>query len=140
FARTEAYPYVSEIFSPYIRSIIHLPGLRGNPERSYPVTAVGETFPGTFENYPASIVSRWQSEGSSDKIEQISLDLRRLGLTSKVVAKRVNDTQLELQVGRLATGDKRGAQDLVNMADVDLGVSQTLPVLVALTTARPGQW
>ena len=33
----------------------------------------------------------------------------------------------------------RGATDLVNIADVGFGVSQTLPVLVALLTAQPGQ-
>ena len=27
-----------------IMEVIHLPGLRGNPERTYPVTAVGQTF------------------------------------------------------------------------------------------------
>ena len=40
----------------HIRGIIHLPGLRGNPRRSYPVTALGPAFPGTFETYTASLV------------------------------------------------------------------------------------
>jgi AAA domain, putative AbiEii toxin, Type IV TA system len=31
-------------------------GLRGNPERTNPVTAVGQTFPGTFESYVASLI------------------------------------------------------------------------------------
>ena len=38
----------------HLKEIIHVPGLRGNPERAYPVTAIGETFPGTFEDYAAS--------------------------------------------------------------------------------------
>lgn len=42
-----------------IMEVIHLPGLRGNPERTYPVTAVTPTFPGTFESYVASLISHW---------------------------------------------------------------------------------
>jgi hypothetical protein len=40
-----------------IIGVIHLPGLRGNPERTYPVAAIGPHFPGTFENYVASLIS-----------------------------------------------------------------------------------
>ncbi|MCI0388823.1 MAG: AAA family ATPase [Acidobacteria bacterium] len=131
---------VSEYFSPFIREILHLPGLRGNPERAYPVTAVGAAFPGTFEHYTASIIARWQTEKKEDKIAQLSSDLERLGLTWKVAAKRINDTQVELQVGRRATAGRDGSRDMVNIADVGFGVSQTLPVLVALHTAKPGQF
>ena len=45
-----------------IMEVIHLPGLRGNPERTYPVTAVGPRFPGTFENYAASLISHWSTD------------------------------------------------------------------------------
>jgi predicted ATPase len=129
----------STTVEPYVRQLIHLPGLRGNPERTYPVTAVGSTFPGTFEKYTASVIAQWQAEGNDDKLEQLSKDLKELGLTWKVVAKPVNDTQVELQVGRLARAARGGARDLVNIADVGFGVSQTLPVLVALHMARSGQ-
>lgn len=127
------------VVEPHIRRLIHLPGLRGNPERTYPVTAVGSTFPGTFEKYAASVIAQWQAEGNDDKLEQLSQDLRRLGLTWKVTAKPVNDTQVELQVGRLTHSVRGGARDLVNITDVGFGVSQTLPVLVALHIAEPGQ-
>jgi hypothetical protein len=130
----------SEYFSPFIREILHLSGLRGNPERTYPVTAVSTTFPGTFENYTASIIARWQVEKKEGKIAQLSSDLEMLGLTWKVAAKRINDTQVELQVGRRATAGRDGSRDMVNIADVGIGVSQTLPVLVALHTAKPGQF
>jgi AAA domain, putative AbiEii toxin, Type IV TA system len=133
------FPPASEYFSPFIRQILHLPGLRGNPERTYPVTAVGAVFPGTFENYTASIIARWQMEKKGDKIAQLSSDLEKLGLTWKVAAKRINDTQVELQVGRRATAGRDGSRDMVNIADVGFGVSQTLPVLVALHAAKPGQ-
>ncbi len=127
----------SENFEPYIRDVIHLPGLRGNPERTYPVTAVGSMFPGTFENYVASVIAHWQTDKS--KIESLSKGLEKLGLTWKVAAKSLNDTQVELQVGRMIHGARGGARDMVSIADVGFGVSQTLPVLVALLAAKPHQ-
>jgi hypothetical protein len=122
-----------------IRKIIHLPGLRGNPERTYPVTAVGETYQGTFQEYTASIIASWRSQKNQRELEAVGKDMERLGLTWKVSAVRQNDTAVELQVGRLPHAVRRGAQDLVSIADVGLGVSQTLPVLVALRVAEPGQ-
>ncbi|MBI5015413.1 MAG: AAA family ATPase [Deltaproteobacteria bacterium] len=127
-----------EEFASEIRKIIHVPGLRGNPERTYQTTAVGTVFQGTFENYVASIVSHWQST-SDGRVEELGRALQTLGLTWKVDAKQVDDTQVELRVGRLAHAARGGAQDLVNIADVGFGVSQTLPVIVALLAAEPGQ-
>jgi predicted ATPase len=63
-----------------------------------------------------------------------------MGLTWKVVAKSVDDTQVELKVGRLPHGQKRDANDLVNIADAGFGLSQALPVVVALIAAKPGQF
>ncbi len=128
----------AEAFDEQLRGLIHVPGLRGNPEREYPTTAVGGDYPGTFNPYVASIVSRWQEEGD-DRVAELGADLAALGLTWKVQAKAVNDTKVELRVGRLPHGRRGGARDLVNIADVGFGVSQSLPVVVALLTARPGQ-
>ncbi|MEW6130772.1 MAG: AAA family ATPase [Acidobacteriota bacterium] len=122
-----------------VQKTIHLPGLRGNPERTYLVTGVGLGFSGTFENYTASIIARWQIEKNHEKLAKLSKDLERLGLTWKVTAKQINDAQVEIQVGRLPRAAKSGAKDLVNIADVGFGVSQTLPMLVALLVAEPGQ-
>jgi len=69
----------------------------------------------------------------------VGADLARLGLTWKVTPRRVDDTHVELKVGRLPRAQQGGAQDLVNIADVGFGASQVLPVVVALRTARPGQ-
>jgi hypothetical protein len=118
--------------------LIHLPGSRGNAERSYPVTAVGGEFPGTFEKYIASVVAQWATE-SSENLDQLGRDLRGLGLTWKATATAIDDTQVELKIGRLPQPARGGAHDLVNIADVGFGVSQTLPVVVALLAARPGQ-
>ena len=119
-----------------ILRIIHLPGLRGNPERDYPVTAVGRTFPGTFEYYVASIIEQWQIHNDSERLGRLNSDLARLALTRKVVARRKNATAIELLVDRFLQGDK---EDMVSIADVGLGVSQALPVVVALHTATSGQ-
>jgi predicted ATPase len=124
---------------PYIRELIHLSGLRGNPERTYPVTAVGSMFPGPFQEYTASVIAQWQADKQEDKLEELSKDLERLGLTWKVQARPINETQVEIRVGRLPHAARGGASDLVNIADVGFGVSQTLPLLVAIHAAKPGQ-
>ncbi|MGM3308983.1 AAA family ATPase [Anabaena sp. WFMT] len=131
------YPNNTEIFGGYIREIIHLPGLRGNPERNYQTTAIGSAFPGTFENYVASIINHWQKPRDKS-LQELADALETLGLTCKVQAKQLNDTQVELRVGRLPR-NADAKDDMVNIADVGFGVSQTLPVLVALLVAKPGQ-
>lgn len=136
---TLIFPNSEALFDSYISQLIHVPGLRGNPERNYPVTAVGSVFPGTFENYVASVIAQWQTNRNKKVLESLSHDLNQLGLTWKVIAKPVNDTQVEIQVGRLFEPSKAGKRDMVSIADVGVGVSQTLPVLVALHAAKPGQ-
>lgn len=123
----------------HIHEVIHVPGNRGNPERAYPVTAIGASFPGKFEAYVASIIAHWTSGGHGEKSDQLNEDSKNLGLTWKVEAKPIDDTQVEIRVGRLRQSSRGGAQDLVNIADVGSGISQTLPVLVALLAAEPGQ-
>lgn len=123
----------------YVGKTIHLPGLRGNPERTYFVAAVGATFPGTFENYAASVLAKWQTDKDKSNLENLCQDLKELGLAWKVSAVPLNDTQVELRVARLPHATKSGTRDMVNIADVGFGVSQTLPVIVALHAAKSGQ-
>ncbi len=142
-ARKEGEPLTVSVVKPgafaeAIRQVIHLPALRGNPARAYPVAAVGATFPGTFEPYTAHLIAHWQAAdpGALSRLEE---GLESLGLASKVTAVRLNDAQVELKVGRLLEPAPSAALDLVNIADVGFGVSQTLPVLTALLAAQPGQ-
>jgi hypothetical protein len=121
-----------------VARMLHLPGHRGNPARAYPSTQVGAAFPGVFQPYAASIVALWE-ETKDARLEQLGGLLAELGLTSHVNARRLDDTRVEIQVGRLAPNGKGGAKDLVNIADVGFGVSQTLPLLIALLVAEPGQ-
>jgi predicted ATPase len=130
----------TEPFKEFLQDFIHVPGLRGNPERTYKTTAVGREFPGVFEYYVASIINHWQS--SKDiRLKKLEMALKLVGLTSRIESIKVDDTQVEIQVGRLpsVSGSKNTKKDMVSIADVGFGVSQTLPVIVALLTARPGQ-
>ena len=127
-----------EAVSQSVSESIHLPGLRGNPERTYKRTGTGPLFPGLFVEYPASIISEW-GETEDGRLQDLAGDLLRLGLTWKVRARPLTDTDLEVHVGRLARPGRGGSRDLVNIADVGFGVSQVLPVLVALRAASPGR-
>ena len=121
-----------------IRKLIHVPGLRGNPERTYPVTAVGNEFTGTFENYVASIIHSWKIT-KDKRLKLLGEALQTLGLTWKVDTKQIDDTQVEVRVGRLKNKGNSQSTDMVSIADVGFGLSQTLPVVVALLVAEPEQ-
>lgn len=116
--------------------LIHVPGLRGNPERSYKTTASESTFPGSFENYLASTLHKWKSNPEhQDKFARLGQYLQQLGLASSIDTVRINESKLEIRVSR----HHSAASDRVNIADVGLGMSQTLPVLVALLAAGQDQ-
>ena len=120
-----------------ILNILHLRGLRGNPERTYKFTSTGPQYPGTFEHYTASIIHEWQ-EMKDKRLKILGNSLHILGLTKQVGTRRVGDVGIELQVDRLLH-HRNNEIDMVNIADVGFGVSQVLPVLVALIVARPSQ-
>ena len=146
------YPVGAASLHSYIFNSIHLPGLRGNPERTYKPASTGPQYPGTFENYVASIIHEWQETGA-ERLRMLADALYALGLTGQVSTKKIDDTRIELQVGRpplpaspdpsriLASrdGGEGGGTDMVNIADVGFGVSQVLPVLVALIVAESGR-
>lgn len=122
-------------------NLIHIPGLRGNPERYYPLRKTkGPRFDGHFQDYVAGIVAGWR-DGARGKMRLVRLSdaLHDLGLTWKIEARSLDATSVEIVVGRLRDAKRGGAKDLVNIADVGLGVSQILPALVALMTASPSQ-
>ena len=116
---------------------IHLPGLRGNPERTYKLTSMGPRYPGRFENYAASIIHEWQ-ETTDERLKTLADALHTLELTRQVDTEKISDIGIELRVDRLPY-DSTGKPDMISIADVGFGVSQVLPVLVALIVAEPGQ-
>jgi hypothetical protein len=119
--------------SPYIEEVIHVPGLRGNPSRTYQQTGTGPRFPGTFENYIASLILFWQKEHGT-RYGDLNTDLQCTDLAYSVLARRINDVAIELLVNSSALHFQ-----YINVADVGFGVSQVLPVLVALRAADKGQ-
>lgn len=124
-------------FTPYLLRILHIPALRGNPQRAYGITAVGANFfPGPFDPYVASIIHRWQTQ-KDPRLQQLNAFLQTLGLTSSVQATRINDALVELNVSRLRT--EASNADFVSIADVGFGVSQIMPLLVGLLAAKEGQ-
>jgi predicted ATPase len=124
-------------FTEVLQSIIHVQGLRGSRERLYKTAAVsGSTFLGKFDIYVASIINKFQKE-NPEQLIKIQEALKKLGLADIVQIQRLNETQIELRVGRVL--GQADPTDTVNIADVGLGVSQILPVIVALLVAQPGQ-
>lgn len=117
--------------------LIHLPGLRGRPERRYPIRGV-DRFAGPFPDYVAGLLLHWKQQ-KSPVLKAVAEDLRELGITWTVGVQDVRETSASVVVGRLPKPKQGGAKDLVSIADVGLGASQVLPVVVALHAARPGQ-
>lgn len=115
-----------------IEKILHVKGLR-SLERILPVTGIGQYFSGNFEKYIASLIYSWQTS-ESDKLQVLNTYLHTLSLSKNIQATEINDTQIELKVSRTFDSD-----DMVNIVDVGSGVSQILPVLVALVAAKPEQ-
>ena len=115
-----------------LERIIHLPGLRGSPARTYPRTATdGPHFVGTFDNYVASLIHSWEVK-NSDKLGELRFWMWQLGLASSIKAHPLDDTAIEIRVGCLPRIAGGGDDDNVSIADVGLGISQVLPVIVAL--------
>ena len=120
-----------------ILETIHLHGLRDTPEHIYGQTSTGPRYPGAFEDYAASVLHKWQ-ENTDERLKTVTKALHTLELTGKVATERIGDVGIEIQVGRLPH-TRTDETDMVSIANVGIGVSQVLPVLVALIAAEPRQ-
>ena len=125
-------------FAEALEGIIHVPAIRKKSFRNHPIANVQDTFPGTFEDYTASVVAKWQADNDS-RFDRLVDTLQALDLTNAISATTVSDAEVELQIAR--PGQHRGERDpeFVSLADVGVGVSYVLPVLVSLEAAMPGQ-
>jgi predicted ATPase len=122
----------------FVTRLIHVPGLRGNPERTYKIASSEDVYPGSFEKYVASIISNWgKLKKFETKSAQLKEQLLELGLASNIKTVKIDDTSVEIQISRSNSADE---QDCVNISDVGFGVSQVLPVLVALIAAKKNQY
>ncbi len=120
-----------------VLNCIHVIGLTDCRKRIRQLTSTLPPYPGTFEYYVASLIHKWQKD-QNKRLEILASSLYKLTLAGKVSAQKIGDIGIELMVGRLLHKNTHET-DMVNIADVGFGVSQVLPVLVALIAAEPGQ-
>lgn len=124
----------------FVTKLIHVPGLRGNPERRYKTEpSLPDTYLGSFEKYVANIISGWGRKNSKNNVKYNLLNnhLAELGLGKTIKASKVDDTSVEITISRF---NQSSDNDCVSIADVGFGVSQTIPVLTALIAAQKGQY
>lgn len=135
------------VINDFCAGIIHLPGLRGNPERTYEKITMFEAFPGRFEKYTASVIFNWVNTGNQKNLKKLATYVSLLGLGGKIEVRDIDDANLEICVSKKPPsispkGNLTKNEDddsLVSIADVGFGVSQALPILVALIVAERGQ-
>ena len=125
-------------FADAIKQIIHVPATRRNDFRTHSPAEVAQSFQGTFDHYTASVIAKWEYD-ADDRLHSLTKTLHDLDLTSRISTTRINDVEVEVQVARPGRQPFRKQDDMVSLADVGVGVSYVLPVLVALEVAVPGQ-
>lgn len=118
-----------------LTNILYVPGLRDpSRQRSYPKLPIGEHLTAPMQDYSASVIESWGPDSKS--LRRLEQDMRELGLADGVSVRSVDDTALEIFVGRHLPGRPHAAPSTVHLADVGLGVSQVMPILTALHVAR----
>lgn len=119
--------------------MIHLSGHRGNPSRRYPRSFnTTNARPGLFHEQVAALVAHWK-KSDPKAFAQLQQAVQKVGLGSMIEPVDIDATSIDLHISRTRSPAGRDATDLVSIADVGFGVSQSLPVLVALIDAKPGQ-
>lgn len=116
------------IIEKIVDNLIHIPGIRSNPERQYKLEWFNEKFQGRFDKYTATVIYKWMQHEKS-KLEDLNKLIKYLDLASNVSAKKINEVQIAIEVSRSLNSD---INDSVNLSDVGFGLSQVLPILVAL--------
>ncbi len=126
-------------FKSNIREIIHVPGLRAKPQLVYPVSSQSDFgFSGTFDSYAASVINDWNRSKNELQMTELSSNLAHLQLSWGFAVVPIDETSIDLQVNPRTQGNIR-SEYFFSLTDVGFGVSQVLPVLVALLVAEPGQ-
>ena len=123
-----------DTFTSAVSSIIHVQGVRGVPRQSQFVPRRGDLVSGAMDLYVASLLLEWNYQKNA-KLVLLREHLFRLGLTSGIQADQINDSIVEVSVARSMSHPS----EMVSIADVGFGVSQVLPVLLALVAAEPNQ-
>ena len=112
--------------------MIHLSGHRGNPSRRYPRTFnTSDARPGLFHEQVAALIAHWK-KADHRSFEQLQKAIQTVGLGSLIEPVDIDATSIDLHISRTRSSSEGAPADLVSIADVGFGVSQSLPVLVAL--------
>lgn len=118
-------------------NIIHIPGIRFIPARTYPYQRYSIKFQGRFDKYVASIIYDW-AQNEPDKLAELISILQEIGLATEIKPVKITDAEIAINV--LTTGNDQDSnyqtKHFVNISDVGLGVSQVLPILVSLILAN----
>lgn len=119
-----------------ISKVIYVSALRGWPERIYPITDKSKAFNENFDAYFPNVIFYWQYR-NTDELKKLAQDLSLLELNAYGVRiRQLSNTQIELEINCLVLASKN---EFINFADVGVGISSILSVLVALQAAQPGQ-
>ena len=118
-----------------IQGIIHLPRWRAiNDDK---VSLSPPLYPGTFQNYTAGLIAHWEKHDPEKYLLLVEY-LNSLRLSTSVSTARKGES-LGILLGWHHTIPPKNKNDMVNIANVGVGVSQALPILVALIAAEPKQ-
>jgi predicted ATPase len=116
----------------FVGKIIHIPGIRSNPERQYKIERYNKRFQGRFDKYTASIIYNWGLK-EKKKLETLISLISELGLASNIKAQKVNEAHISLNISRYFGAEDN---DVVDLSDVGFGLSQILPILIAIIEAN----
>ncbi len=116
----------------FVEKLIHIPGIRSNPERQYKIERYNKKYQGRFDKYTASIIYNW-GEKENKKLEELISIIKELGLASNITAKKINEAHISLHISRHL---KSNRNDTVDLSDVGFGLSQVLPILIAVIEAN----
>jgi len=83
---------------------------------------------GTFGEWPSDFDDVYLT-AESNYFQLLNKLIKYLDLASNVSAKKINEVQIAIEVSRSLNSD---INDSVNLSDVGFGLSQVLPILVAL--------
>jgi len=84
-------------FAQFILDTIHIPGLHDIHERIYPSSNTESKYPGTFENYAASLIHKWQSLNEK-RLKKVADSLQTLELTSKISTQKKGMSVLKFRL------------------------------------------
>ncbi|OCG00334.1 AAA family ATPase [Gilliamella sp. wkB112] len=116
----------------FAENIIHISGIRQSPVREYKLTKYNKNYQGLFDKYTATIIYNWSTEDEK-KLNKLQTLIEDLELATNITTRKIDEAYIAIEISRFMQSPKT---DTVNISDVGLGLSQVLPILVALIEAK----